>query len=310
MTTFFERIQALDRRWIYLALIVTLVVSLIYGRPIDPVVLPSVQQFYDTVAAAPAGEGQEKLILVNTIFSGSTIGESGNQARAIIRHLMLSRKRFAVMAVSEPQGAMLGKTITQDLAKHYGYRYGVDWIDFDYQVGTLAFFKAFPKNIPGTVKVDGIEHKPLTAFPIMRGIRTIDDVAMLVEVTASASVFDWIQIVQPTSNPRLIIGYACTGVMAAEAYPYLDSGQLVGMMPGLKGAADYEKLVDDLEREVRGGQQLFDPEKMGAVGMASSARELMFTQGAAHLLIIFFIVLGNVGLVLARRRIRAPKEDV
>ena len=32
--------------------------------------------------------------------------------------------------------------------------------------------------------------------------------------------------------------------MAPEAYPYLDSRQLVGLLTGMRGAAEYEQLID------------------------------------------------------------------
>lgn len=305
MDSLLHFMQTLDRRWIYLVLAITLVVALALGKQTDPIVLPPVQQLYDAVQAAPAGPGQGKIILVGTTFAAGTIGENGNQARAIFRHLMLSHKRFAIIAVSEPQGAALGKAIVGELAKQYGYKYGTDWIDFDYQIGTLAFFKSFPKDIQGTVKVDGMEKKPLAKFPIMHGINTVEDIALHIEITASASVFDWIQIVQPMTNPRLKIGYAPTGVMATEAYPLLDSRQLVGMVPGLKGAADYERLVDEQEQREAASGQLghppFDPKQMVTIaGLAAPARTLMFTQNAAHIVIILFILLGNIGMLLAR----------
>ena len=312
MHTFLQHLQTLDRRWIYLMLAATLVISLLLGKPVTPIVLPSVQQLYDAIEQAKAGPGDGKIILVGATFAANTIGENGNQLRAVLRHLMIRHKRFAIIAVSEPQGAKLGRQIATALADHYGYKYGVDWIDFGYNVGTLAFFKSLPNDIPGTIPHDA-HGKPLRDFPIMRGIKTVQqNVAMEIEVTASSSVFDWISYVQSATQPRLKIGYCPTGVMATEAYSYLDSGQMVGMLPGLKGAADYELLVDQLEeREIAAGRlkgPAFNP--LQAQGnLTQSARQLMFTQNAAHMIIILFIILGNIGLLLTRRYARsAPKE--
>ncbi|MHB9134152.1 MAG: hypothetical protein ACYDBB_24035 [Armatimonadota bacterium] len=315
MNNFFQRLQSIDRRWVYLLLAATLVSTLLMNKTVDPIVLPSVQQLYTAVDQAKAGDDDGKIILVGMTFSAGTIGENGNQARALIRHLMLTHKRFAVMSISEPQGATYAQRITEDIAKQYGYEYGKDWINFGYQIGTLAFFKAFPRDIPGTLHgVDATQGKPLDSFPIMHGIKTINDVALHVEITASSSMLDWLQIVQPTTKPRLKIGYACTGVMATEAYPFLDSHQLIGMMPGLKGAADYEKLVDELEdREMKAGRvkEAFNPELMKSVpAFHYPARKLMFAQGAAHLLLIVLIILGNVGLLLSRRRARPSVKEV
>jgi len=312
MGEFFTRLHSLDRRWIYLALAATLIVSLLLGKPEIPVVLPSAQQLYDAVEQAKAGPNDAKIITIGTTFAGSTMGENGNQLRAVIRHLMLRHKRFGIIAIGEPQGATLGRQIVNDLADHYGYRYGTDWIDFGYKLSTLAFFKSLPNDIPGTLKSD-VDGKPLAGFPIMRGIKTVNqNLAMHIEVTASASVFDWIQFVQSATQPRLQIGYCPTGVMATEAYAYLDSGQLVGMLPGLKGAADYERLVDELEaREIADGlitSPIYSPKGAGA-NLSQSARQLMFTQGAAHMVVILFILLGNIGLLLARRRPRPSSQE-
>jgi len=304
--------QSLDRRWIYLILSIVLIVALIVGKPVKPVVLPSVQSLFDAVEKAPAGPTDGKIILVSTTFANNTIGENGNQARAVFRHLMLRHKRFAVLAVSEPVGAEIGRIIPTSLAKRYGYVYGRDWIDFGYQVGTLAFFKSFPLDIPGNVKVDAVNHKPLDQYEIMRGIKTIqDNVALHIELTASASLFDWMMIVQPMTRPRLKIGYGCTGVMAAEAYPYLDSGQLIGMLPGLKGAADYERLVDELEMRLKPGitADQLSFASIPRISLYHSARYLMFAQNAAHIFVILLIILGNLGMFLTKRQAKPVSKE-
>ncbi|HEY3342570.1 MAG TPA: hypothetical protein VGK81_11150 [Anaerolineae bacterium] len=313
MERFIQGMLALDRRWIYLTLAVTLLVALWFGKPLNPVVLPSVQQLYDAVEEAPAGPGQGKIVLVGMTFSAGTMGENANQARAVLRHLMLRHKRFAIISISEPQGAKFGKMMTTDIAKQYGYRYGIDWISFDYQLGTVALYKSLIYNIPNAIGVDGIEKKPIASFPIMQGIYNANDIALHIEITASSSVWDWIQIVQPATNPRLKIGYGCTGIMATEAYPLLDSGQLVGMLPGLKGAADYEKLVDDLQtQEFQGGRvkaAAYDYAAPAVLTLPASARQLMFTQGAAHMVIILFIFIGNLGLLLSWLQKRSARKE-
>jgi len=308
--------QHIDRRWIYLVLAIVLVTSLILGKPEDPIVLQSVQQMYDAIDRAPAGPDDGKLILVGTTFGASTLGENGNQARAIFRHLMLRNKRFAVIAIGEPQGANFGPLIAGEVAAQYGREYGVDWIALGYQLNGIPTFKSLLKDIPNFVPLDSLQQQPLSSYPIMRGITSVQhDVPLMIELTASNSVLSWLAYVQPATNPRLQIVYGCTGVMAAEAYPLLDSGQLSGMAPGLKGAADYEKLVDRLETQMiaQGAwpqERAFQTGRSSTLaGMGQSARQYMFTQNSAHLAVLVFIVLGNIGLLLSRRKARAVTEE-
>ncbi|MEI7833567.1 MAG: hypothetical protein WCJ56_10270 [bacterium] len=304
-----QALQNIDRRWIYLMLGVVFIISLMLGKPQTGVVLPTVSNLYQAVENVPT----DKIIFINTTFAPNTLAESGNQARAIIRHVALNHHKFAIMAVDQ-QGANLGKLIAQDVAEEYNLKYGEDWISFGYQLPVLAFYKSFPKDIPGTVKQDAVESKPATAenFPIMKNLKTANDIGLMVEVSASSSLFDWIQIVQPTTSPRLKLGYACTGIMASEAYPYLDSGQLVGMMPGLKGAADYEQLVDEKEKLLVGEGKLLHPyaesqtiQKL----IVSPARKLMFTQSNAHVVVILLIIIGNIGFLVTRYRAKKKQQE-
>lgn len=302
MEQFIAKMLLLDRRWIYLVLALALMVSIILCKPVTTShIAEPVQNLFDAVHDAPAGPEQGKIILVGSTFSAGTLAENANQFRALIRHLMLEKKRFAIISVGETQGARYGLGITQGIAKQYGYKYGTDWISFGYQLSTLAFYKTFIRDVPTAVDIDGLMQQPIAKFPIMKDIHSASDIALLVEVTASSSVFDWIQYVQPATTPHMKIGYACTGVMGTEAYTYLDSKQLVGMMLGLKGATDYETLVDALEaKELEAGvlKKPFDYEIRSDVVLPDPARKLMFTLTTAHIVIIIFIFIGNFAVLL------------
>ena len=70
--------------------------------------------------------------------------------------------------------------------------------------------------------------------------------------------------------------------LVADYAPYMHSRQLIGMVPGLRGAAGYESLID-----MKG---------LGTAGLDA--------QSIAHIVILLLIVLGNVAFVLDRRQIR------
>src|SRR5207237_8386200 len=96
----------------------------------------------------------------------------------------------------------------------------------------------------------------------------------------SSTLDDWITMVHaPTGVP---LGFACTAVMAPEAYPLLDSRQLIGMLTGMRGAAEYEKLIDSAS--------------FGVTAMAG--------QSFAHLFILILIALANLPILSAALRRR------
>ena len=78
------------------------------------------------------------------------------------------------------------------------------------------------------------------------------------------------------------MGCGATAVMAPKFYAYVASGQYVGLLGGMKGAAEYELLVGERGTAVTG---------MGA-------------QSIVHLLIIAFVILGNIGFFVMRKNRR------
>jgi len=73
---------------------------------------------------------------------------------------------------------------------------------------------------------------------------------------------------------------SCVSVSVPEAMPLVQSGQLFGLVAGMKGAAEYEVLVN----------------KPG------SATAGMDAQSFSHALIIVFMILGNIGYLVTRNK--------
>jgi hypothetical protein len=118
----------------------------------------------------------------------------------------------------------------------------------------------------------------LDNIPMMKDITNYDDVEAVILITGTSGVDFWISYANGRYNVPLAVGL--TGVMAADYYPYLRSGQIFGIMGGMLGAAEYEKLVNRPMRAV----------------------EAMRPQVWAHVVIILFILVGNIGFLVSRRK--------
>jgi hypothetical protein len=78
--------------------------------------------------------------------------------------------------------------------------------------------------------------------PDYEGINNYSEMNLAIEFSGSVAGSYWIVYARPKFGLNVAVGV--TAVMAADQYPYLQSGQFIGMLAGLKGAAEYEKLVD------------------------------------------------------------------
>lgn len=280
--------QNIDRRILYLLLALVLSAPFLLRVPVpNAVVSPQAHSFYNTIeeiASDPVRS--KKLIILCPNYAAGTIAENQTQTEAVMRHLMKRHLKFAIFCFSDPQGRELTGNAARSMEKKYGYEYGRDYVNWGYRPGdaVVLLLKSAVRDIPGTFKTD-VNHTPLDQMPVMAGIKTVDDIGAIIEIASSSTLGYWLTYYQRTGKEPIPTLYCPTAVMAPEAYPFLKSGQLQGMLVGLKGAIEYEGLI-------------------GEPGFATSASASLLY---AHFLIIALIVLGNLGM-FAQKRLQQERE--
>lgn len=266
------RMQRIDRRILYVLLLFVIGVPIFVTIQLPMNINPATRKFHQSVEAIRP----DKLAIVSCGWQAASQAECKPQTEALLRHLMSRRKRLVVMTFL-PAGSKLSYDIASRIARETGAEYGKDWIHLGYVAQPTLFMKALVRDVPAAMVKDR-NGKPVADYAVMQGINTINDVDFISEVTGTPLYEYWIQLVVGSSK-SLKYCAALTAVMAPECYPLLDSGQLNGLMEGMKGAAEYEKLTE-------------------ATGRATSA---MGSLSFGHLLIMLLIIVGNVGYLMARR---------
>jgi hypothetical protein len=274
------------RRAIWALLAVAVIVPLLVPMYLPMIVSPPARALYDHIEAIPP----DKIVILCCDWEAGTKGENAPQTEALIRHCFRRDIKFAIFGWAYPPGPELAEQIAEQLAPDYGKRYGRDWVNWGFKIGVGPMLRGLAKDIPAIVRED-TRGTPIAKVPMMRGVRDIHDVGMVVDITPAGTVPTLIRYIYGIY--RTPIGFACTGVMAPEAFPYLDSGQLVGILKGLVGAAEYEKLVG-----YHGEPSL----KVYGYPYLGQATTWMPAQSLAHVLIIVLVIIGNIQFLAARRR--------
>lgn len=267
--------QNLDRRYLYALLILAVALPFFFNVPMTVPATQSTESLYDKIESLPAGS----FVLFGGDWSAGTRGENRPQSEVLIRHMMRKKLRFALIAFADPQGKTLMQDIAVQFQSQYGYREGVDWVNWGWRVasGQENFLKALAQDVLTTAGTD-IHGAQVATLPVMQGIRTGRDFSLIIDVTGTASYQAYIQFLQGPCKVPMALG--TTAVMAPEAFNYLDSGQLSGMLNGVQGAYEYEQ-------------------KLGIEGRATRAG---LSLSFAHLLIIGMILLGNGAMLMERRQ--------
>ncbi|MFH1567202.1 MAG: hypothetical protein ABIL09_04320 [Gemmatimonadota bacterium] len=274
-----ERLLNIDRRIIFLFVFLGVAVPLLVPLhlPIKPT--PTVRAVYDEIERV-AAEDRDRPVLLCFSFGASTQPEMTPMMRAVIRHLF-SRHLKVVGMCLWPEAVGMAQPVMDELAAEYGLEYGRDYAFLGYKPGTAAVILNMGQSLPSAFPFDA-RNTPVGDLACLAGVRSLRDFAFVFDFAAGDSIeFWWIPYGQ--EKYRFPFAGGCTAVMAPDLYPFLQSRQMVGLLGGLAGAAEYEALV-------------------GAPGLATSGME---PQSVTHLIIVLFILFGNAVFFASRRRARA-----
>lgn len=275
----FERMVELDRRWVFLFLFV--VVSMAYFLrgvfTVEVVTTKEVEAVYNFIEDAEPGEK----ILMSFDYDPSSLAELHPMSRAIMLHCF--RKGVKVVTVTLSQyGAGMVEQVTREVSEEaseiYGREivYGEDYCFLGYRPYPAFVILGMGENFRVFFPRDYYD-KPLDELPIMHRVRNYDDLKGVITITSGTTSDMWIIYGNARYNMPLALGV--TGVMATDYYPYLGNA-LFGLIGGWVGAAEYEQLV----------------------GQEADANQGMPAQVVAHLTIVLFIIIGNLGYLMSDRK--------
>jgi hypothetical protein len=294
--TILERLDRIDRRWIFLAMAVAVAAPIIYvgitGKTFPETATPAVQGAFDAIDALPEGSK----VLISFDYDPASAGELAPMSTAFVHHCALKHLRVYGMALWPTGSPLTSSTFAEVLGGDPWYRYGETYCDLGYQAGNEGVMKqmlsdvvkAFPNDTKGT---------PTPRVPMMQGIQRIEDFDLLVSVSAGyPGSKEWIQYAVSstlTGKKPLKFVTGTTGVQTPQVIPYYPV-QMAGILGAIKGAAEYESLVN-AEATKMAPKVAIEPKYQ-------DAQRRMAPQLVAHVLMVGLIVLGNVIFFAGRRK--------
>jgi len=266
-----EIMDTIDRRIIFLILLVVVAIPLLtsVGGRIPPT--PPVQSAFAAVESLEPGD----YLMLSIDFDATSAPELMPMLRAVLRQAFGKHLRV-IMLGHIAIGLPLGHMALEQAAQEFGAEYGVDYVDLGYRPGYIAVMIGMGREIEDFYATD-YRGAPIRDMPITKDLHSYDDIDLLFGFEHGAVLDYWVRYAQARYHQRMVFG--TTAVMAPDAYPYLQAGQIEGLVGGLKGAAEYETLT----------------------GQAGLGTRGMPAQQWAHILVIGFIALGNLGFFFRRR---------
>jgi hypothetical protein len=274
--------HSFERQIIYILVMVIVSIPIILRQSMKPAKMKSAAILFEMVETLEAKEDTIALLALD--FGPNTKAENEPQAEVVIEHFLRKRIPFALFTLYAPGEGFLKSIpdrVVERLERETGetYEYGVDWVNLGYRPGTSLFIQSLAKSKDLRAELEkDVFGSPLKDVPLFQNIKTIRQVGFLGQFTGLVGVFDiYVQFFQQEGFVPPF-GHGCTSITIPEAYIYLDSGQLNGLLEGIAGAAWYSHLLK---------QQY--PERPNDDALVTNT-----ALGVAHLIIIALILLGNI----------------
>lgn len=259
-----EKLNRVDGRVIYAILLVSMIIPLVQPLGLPLTTPPETLALYEKIEALPAGSP----IVVSMDTSPGGFDEVSPATTAVISHAAKKGLRVIGIAFWDAGPSLLQKVFDSSLMSEK--EYGKDYVNLGFVAGGETGMAAVARDIKGMYPVD-FAGNSTSNMAVLNGVSSLNDVALVICVaTGTPGVPEWIrQVGDPLKVPVATVVIA--GLVADYA-PYMQSKQLAGMVPGLRGAAGYEGLVEILGR--------------GTAGIDA--------QSVAHLVILLLVVAGNI----------------
>jgi hypothetical protein len=270
----FEFLQYIDRKIIFALMAIVVIIPMIIHVEMPVTITPEVQMVYDAIEKLPAGT----TIFMALDYDPSTSAEMAPLAEAVIHHVY-SRNLKILSSCLTINGVSLIEQTLKRLNKEHHKEYGKDCVFLGFQPYPGIVIMQMGQDFRSAFPTDYYKTS-LDKIPMMEGMRNFSNTGLVCVVTGTSGIEDWLIYGQGKYRFPMVTGL--TAVMATDYYPFLQSGQLKGLIAGLKGASEYEKLINKPSWATKG----------------------MVVQSFAHILIVFFIFMCNLCYFITKKKDR------
>ncbi len=273
--------KEVERRIIFLFIGLAVSVPLLFNITFSEKATPIVKALYDKIDNLPEGSN----ILLSFDYGPTMAPEVQPMSDVLIRHVLAKNHHLFLMglwATGQSLGAeAVDRIIKGDFPEKID---GIDFVNIGYKAGNQGVLNVIVTDFRKLYATD-VGGRDLDSLPIFNGIKSLKDMDLLISVGGGfPGVKEWVQFAGDPGN--VPTGGGSAAVSAPLLYPYYPR-QMLGLMGGIKGAAEYES---EFKRHYERFKDMPEP-----------GVKMMGPQTLAHLVIMAFIVIGNLSYFFGKK---------
>jgi len=275
--------REVDRRLIFVFIGIAVSVPLLFKISFSEKATPIVRDVFYKIENLPEGSK----VLLSYDYGPSMAPEVEPMSNAFVRHALTKNHKVYFMCLWATGQSLVATAIDSIVKKEFPDKVnGIDYVNIGFKAGGTGVLNVIITDFRKMylTNVDGVN---LDSVPIFNGIKSLRDMDLLVSIGGGfPGVKEWVLFAGAPGNIPTAGG--CAAVSAPLLYPYYPR-QLLGLLGGIKGAAEYESELKDVY-----------PDRFA--DMPTPGIAMMGPQTLAHLVVMAFIVIGNIAFFVTRKK--------
>ena len=291
----FIRLGQIDRRYIFLLIGLSVLIPLL--KPEWAKLPIKTTANTETVFRELNNLNEGDKVLVSFEYGASTMPEIHPMSIALLQHLFSKGIKVYIVALW-PDGIMMATDVMSQVidSKLFNIKEHVDYVNLGYKVGGNIVIRGIATDIRSVYTQD-INNVFFDDIPMMEGINNVTDFDFVFDLSAGVpGNAEWVQYACDEYNIPLSSG--CTSIMVTDAIPYVESGQIRGILAGMPGAAEYEQMVYQHLSSSKNNK--FINTDVAIIPCKATSR--MSAQSITHVVMVLLIILGNISYYLLREK--------
>ena len=286
LTNILLSLGKLDRKIIFIIIGIVVFVPLVKPEWVNiPIAIsPDSKKVFDELSNLDS----DSRVLMSFEYGPSTKPEIHPMSIALLNHLFAQDIKVYIMALW-PDGVFMAQDALEQVLSSGVFEVNeyTDYVNLGFKQGGEVVIRGVASNIRELYTKD-YKLVSINDIPMMEGVNSVEDFDYVIDLSAGTpGTTEWVQYACDPKNVPFTSG--CTSIQVTDVMPYVKSGQVRGILAGMPGAAEYESLVKE------------ELKKSNIIIPTGKATGRMSAQSIAHLMMVLFIILGNISYFIDRQ---------